>query len=127
MVSTLELLDDDVSSVVVSTLESLPLEELLLEELPPPDELELSDDEESSVVVSTLEELLDDDIETRLAEEDALSLESGGSPDDPVKIYLKDIGIVIIILISIAAVTAYIIVCDCGQIIKNPSGFTFIR
>ncbi len=61
MVSTLELLDDDVSSVVVSTLESLPLEELLLEELPPPDELELSDDEESSVVVSTLEELLDDE------------------------------------------------------------------
>ena len=38
------------------------------------------------------DELLDDEIETRLAEEDALSLESGSSPDDPVKIYLKEIG-----------------------------------
>ena len=38
------------------------------------------------------EELLDDDIETRLAEEDAMSLEGGTSPDDPVKIYLKEIG-----------------------------------
>ncbi len=38
------------------------------------------------------EDLLDDDIETRLDEEDALSLESGSSPDDPVKIYLKEIG-----------------------------------
>ena len=38
------------------------------------------------------EELLDDDIETRLAEEDAMSLEGGASPDDPVKIYLKEIG-----------------------------------
>ena len=40
----------------------------------------------------TEDELLDDEIETRLAEEDALSLESGSSPDDPVKIYLKEIG-----------------------------------
>ena len=38
------------------------------------------------------DELLDDEIETRLAEEDALSLDSGASPDDPVKIYLKEIG-----------------------------------
>ena len=38
------------------------------------------------------EELLDDEIETRLAEEDAMSLEGGASPDDPVKIYLKEIG-----------------------------------
>ena len=38
------------------------------------------------------EELLDDDIETRLAEEEAMSLEGGSSPDDPVKIYLKEIG-----------------------------------
>ena len=38
------------------------------------------------------EDLLDDDIETRLDEEDALSLEGGSSPDDPVKIYLKEIG-----------------------------------
>ena len=38
------------------------------------------------------EELLDDDIETRLAEEDAMSLEGSASPDDPVKIYLKEIG-----------------------------------
>ena len=43
-------------------------------------------------LVPAEEELLDDDIETRLAEEDALSLESGSSPDDPVKIYLKEIG-----------------------------------
>ncbi|MCQ2408777.1 MAG: RNA polymerase sigma factor RpoD [Oscillospiraceae bacterium] len=43
--------------------------------------LELAEDEE-----------IDDDIETRLAEEDALALESSGSPDDPVKIYLKEIG-----------------------------------
>ena len=40
------------------------------------------------------DDLMDsDDIENRLDEEDALSLESGGSsPDDPVKIYLKEIG-----------------------------------
>ena len=38
------------------------------------------------------EDILDDDIETRLDEEDALSLDSSTSPDDPVKIYLKDIG-----------------------------------
>ena len=38
------------------------------------------------------EEILDDDIETRLAEEDALELDGSSSPDDPVKIYLKDIG-----------------------------------
>ena len=38
------------------------------------------------------EDLLDDEIETRLAEEDAMALESGQSLDDPVKIYLKDIG-----------------------------------
>ena len=38
------------------------------------------------------DELLDDDIETRLDEEDAMSLDGGSSPDDPVKIYLKEIG-----------------------------------
>ena len=38
------------------------------------------------------EELLDDEIETRLAEEEAMALDSGQSPDDPVKIYLKEIG-----------------------------------
>jgi len=39
------------------------------------------------------DDLLDDDIETRLAEEDALAeLGSGQASDDPVKIYLKDIG-----------------------------------
>ncbi len=38
------------------------------------------------------EELLDDEIETRLDAEDAMALDSGQSPDDPVKIYLKEIG-----------------------------------
>ena len=46
--------------------------------------VELYDDED---------DLLDDDIETRLAEEDALEeLSSSQSIDDPVKLYLKDIG-----------------------------------